>query len=933
MRDDGTTPHRTPAPAMVPSGIRFGQLTYTSYKAPSVLGTPGRSGWQAKDQTPDITEVERAMLVGWVSANLDPVTAIPSFPTADDIAALPRRLSYARLDDHRAVYCHSAPAGGDPAGRPGNVFAHILFDREIGAQDASRPIERWRAPQWLTPFGQERVAAAVLGPEPPQPGEYLDRARVLRFLLARETWRIGVFRVLLDAVEHSLRGGRSIVLAVDVPDTAALWIGAVSYFMSAPTAARLNWTTFDRAGSVKWAIQRGFHIVAVPVEDTAAIEDSDHLLVVDATRAVQPGEFGRSEHHTHRDIAVPVTAWSALAETVLQDHDIAEHALLGVDLIATRMGETQLTPSWPLAMVVLGDPRLHDAKPEAELIIARESPEALKDDPALFRSVLDVLMPALGRTAQEAWNALTDPAFQGSIGDSTRGFAWETLISRALQDLEWLGREHRSYHSIMAPAIVQGPAHLVAEATNACRTLLERTTTADVHLPETTAAGTTLGMIELLVHAGLTDDKIDTLLVAAAARTLTPVLRDPERGTRFVSNVGPITDQVRTKYILPVVVPDEPDGRPLGHRFTRQVAEWLLNQSPLDLATLQPNPDPQLIRTARYHLVADAVFQHLHGFDPAVRHEWARLAPLALSRALYEEQSRDRWCPTDISPLFTGTLWSAEELLRVDSRWPNMIPARFFRQPLLDTRSETDRDILVRRILGRPKPGTSTHIPLTGTPADDALDRLAETWARLTQVEWRAVRPTDLDSWQSVIDDYARRPVPWLPPPLDIHVAIVYIVLRSKAFDAERPRSVTLGPDRAATLVSALAGNSQYGVEALLTLIDHTCLEADWICALAVLTAARAPQSGMPAPGDPLTSTRDPGGTTIFEAVAERVMCEPTKWSAPASDIVLVRVVRELLHAAGADRSPYLVEELERFIRTWRPDIGRQRHSAVARTR
>ncbi|WP_433665082.1 hypothetical protein ACQPW1_24530 [Nocardia sp. CA-128927] len=913
-----TTPRYTAQSAPADTG-RFGQLTYTSYSAPAGSGLAGRSGWQPKDQTAGLTDGEQTALVGWVSTQLDPVTPIPPFPTAADIAALPRRLMYVSIDARSAVYCHTVPAGADAAGRPGNVFAHILLDRDIGETNGVRPIDLWRSPDWLTPFGQTSVATAELEPGQARPrrGRAIERSTVLQFLLTPGFSYIGILRVLLDAVEHSLRGGPRIVLAVDDPDTAALWIGAVSYFMAAVTAARLSWTTFDRADSVASAIRSGLHIVAIPARDSAAIQDSAEVVLVDTTQPVQPGEFGRSDHHTQRGTIVPITGWSALAETVLLNYATADQALQRVEEIAARVPEPYLTPGWPLAMVVAGNPLLHEAKEAARQIIDRESPASLKRDPVLLASAAGVLFPTLGTTAEGAWNALADTAVDTSPGGLTRDVVGRMFVVLALRDPDWLGREQRFYETRFVPDAGQEPTDLSSEARDAVHELACRAQEVGADWVQCAhVSRTALRMLELLDYAGLISDDIDAVMREVLVRTLRPLLYDHIHGPEFVAAIGSITEHVRTAFVLPAVVPEEPVvGRPLGERFAGEVGQWLLGADTVRFAAL--TRAPALIETSLYQLVADSVFRIFRSYDGQHRRDWAWAAPIGLSRALYEEHSRQDWRSTDITPLFTDEPWDIDELLSVDAQWHNMIPPRFFRLSLIETCSPAELAALTHRISRRTGSSKSRSAPLTGTPHDDALDEVAATWARLATVDWRGFHRTEIRTLWPLLADYGQRREPRLPAPLATDMAVAYILLRSKEFEhPTAPRVLTLGTAHAVALANYAVQNWQATVAGLLALIDHTGLDAHWVCVLAVLAAPTAPPSAARQSDDPLLLMRKPGGRTIFEEVAVQAMRNPHRWDAPRTEAALVDAVKGELRDRTAE-SGQLIHEFDRFTRIW----------------
>ena len=75
----------------------------------------------------------------------------------------------------------------------------------------------------------------------------MTKDSVVAFALDTSTWRLATLFGLLDAVAAALDGGAPVVLGVESVDAAAQWIGLVSFLMSPGTAARLNFSTFDRA--------------------------------------------------------------------------------------------------------------------------------------------------------------------------------------------------------------------------------------------------------------------------------------------------------------------------------------------------------------------------------------------------------------------------------------------------------------------------------------------------------------------------------------------------------------------------------------------------------------------------------------------------------------------------------------------------------------
>jgi hypothetical protein len=177
----------------------------------------------------------------------DPVDPLPTYPTPEQLERGPRRLAYRHIGARRAGYWHTVPAGPDSTGRPGNVFAHAVLDRNADAAPLHRPIQWWRSPLWVCPYGAAAVAQAVLPERAPEPAAAVTKDSVVAFALDTSTWRLATLFGLLDAVAAALGGGAPVVLGVDTVDAAAQWIGLVSFLMSPGTAARLNFSTLDRA--------------------------------------------------------------------------------------------------------------------------------------------------------------------------------------------------------------------------------------------------------------------------------------------------------------------------------------------------------------------------------------------------------------------------------------------------------------------------------------------------------------------------------------------------------------------------------------------------------------------------------------------------------------------------------------------------------------
>lgn len=816
---------------------RFGQLTYTSFDPPAASRTGSGGGWQVKDVAGGLTRHEQEAMRAWVSTRFDLVRPLPQFPTPTDIRNRPRRLMYARMPGGAAGYWHTVPAGADASGRPGNVFAHVVVDRaevlDREGDGALRPIELWRSADWLAPYGAREVAQAILSRnDGPRPGGAVDRAAVLRFLLDPGTWRIGVLSVLLDALARAMTGGPAIVLGVRDPDSAAMWIGAVSHFMSPGTARRFGWCTFERRHAVDETITRGVHLVAVPGDDVEDIPDAAGYVPITEDETPDLGELGVEPHHTQRGAVVPVTPWSVLAQTVLLDEECAVRALTRQDAIAARVGDSELSPMWPLAMAVASDPELHDALPEATLVIAEHSPESLRRCPDLMRVAAVAFGPGRGSTTEDAWRDLE--RFGGTDTNGlSQELAWTTFLSRALADPFWFRRSGASYPPEFARTVGWAPAELQDAAEHAVRALVDRARTAppqshDVDRIAVEAVRT----LDLLAHAGLTAGRTDDLLSELLERTVVPILCDRARGPRLVRLLGEVGNRTRTQYIQGALASYAPmTWSPLGRRLPRTVVEWVVGEAEKVPSISKLTRDPRQIATPLCLLVAELAFQIFGAGQSREKRAWAAMAPLALWRALFEAE-QGGWYRTDISPLFSGPRWTARDLHRVVDAFPDALPVRFLGDAIIHAPWDPDVEAVVARVVERASAPADPH--LDGVVASWAVVRSWERWDEFTgpYLEWFL----EAHVWP-VLADYSTRPEADLPPDLLVWLAIFYIALRSKRLEA--PRLPQLHED---LLVASVLDHASTVVDAVTAMVKSAAVDVEWIVVTAVFTSPAAPR-------------------------------------------------------------------------------------------
>lgn len=204
----------------------WGQLAYTSTRGG--FGVHAESGLSAEQRD--------VLVAGAYPGRGSFGQDVPLLADPAQVAGFHRNLSYRRHADLGGCYWHSAPAGADESGRTGNCFVHALLDQATDGDNAlGRPIEFWRSPSMLAPYGSAAVKAATLPTLPPEPGQAVTRQQVVDFLTSFEVDRLSTFTRLIEAIATPRR--QPLVLGVATPDEGALWVAGLSYLL-APSAAR-----------------------------------------------------------------------------------------------------------------------------------------------------------------------------------------------------------------------------------------------------------------------------------------------------------------------------------------------------------------------------------------------------------------------------------------------------------------------------------------------------------------------------------------------------------------------------------------------------------------------------------------------------------------------------------------------------------------------
>lgn len=666
---------------------RYGRLTYTS------LHGTGAGGWQIKQQDGDLDAAERELLRARVTTQFDAGVEIPRFPTPEQVRALPRRLVYAPASADAMAWWHTAPAGPDATGRPGNVFAHVVLDRDPDAVDRPpvRPVQLWRSADWLAPYGADQVGRAVLGRDGrPQPGLVITPEAVIDFLLDPVQFRFGVLAALLDATAAALTGGPRVVLITESTDRAALWVGAVSFLMAAPQAARFSFSTLERLPTLGVALDQGVQLACVPAADReqlhgqaadprSALRRTMPLVVIDESEPVAIGDLGGEPHRTAAGDRITVTEWSVLGQVVLGDEPGAAWALADLDRVAAELDPPTALPAeavaWPVAMVVgRAGQRFADALAEAAAVVTRTGPAGLAQAPELHRTARELITIGLGRTAADAWRTAGDPAAMQRIGPQTGQLIIEAYVRRAAADPAWLARPGSV--PLPRPPRPSGSAadgdtgfgvsvpverELVTELPGHCAAITEAP-----GLEQLDRATAVLHLIDLLARSGL--DYLDPPepLLVAFERYCYLLEAGTATGPRLVERVGAVSEQALGWVIRPVLAQQEwVTGRPLGRRLDPVVAGWLFPKAaaPPPLGRLAAGSDDPLRAELAYHRWTSDPKRHA---DERPLVAWSALRSLQPHQAL----------PAELEHVFDGPPWPTADLLLIRRRWPAAVGIR-----------------------------------------------------------------------------------------------------------------------------------------------------------------------------------------------------------------------------------------------------------------
>ncbi len=621
-----------------PASMNDGRLTYTSVDARGA----GSGGWQVM-QEHDLTDDERRRALEVVATAIDPAVDLSRFPSQTEIDALPRRLVVATAGGG-TLLVHSAPAGPDASGRPGNVFNHVVAVQDLAhdllaTPDVPRPVQLWRSPDWLNPWGADAVRAGALPAEVrPVAGPVVTRQGVARMLSDRAT--AAGLGALLDAVGARMAGtGRPVVLPVDDQDRGALWIGAVSLLAGPALTARLTFSTWERGYALRAGAEL-LDLVLVPRIDESQLQGVD-AVVLDPDAQLPARDASWPAVHPRE--TVPVGDWSSLVEGVcgLPEREIDEllFAVAELSTLNPRIGRSLRHSLVPLALAV-SEGGLPGSGVAARVL--SRVPEELLDD-AESRADVQRLLLNHPRSAADQALALTE-----LVGEDWDAGA-PPIDGRTRAWLEQLLRE---------PSLVTGPwppplpavEGLLSEAG---RRGLAEVLAAALPLLLTVPLGdqdTAVALVRVLDLAGLVgvDDLLPPEVVEPAAALAVQLLHDASSGPDVLARVGPLSPPALELLVPALDERVERSVEPAGRRLPDHVARWAHRV----LAEIVPPETP--------------LFLELLLVDPAHPHYWkARAAAAAtLLRELARGPDTDRTLATRgaLDRIGDGTPWNAAEL-------------------------------------------------------------------------------------------------------------------------------------------------------------------------------------------------------------------------------------------------------------------------------
>jgi hypothetical protein len=412
---------------------RFVHLTYAS------LASEGDAvgGWQFK-QDSGSTPAEREWTLPDIPTTLDPPQPLSRYPSPDELAAIPRRMAFTAGDGALPAFLvHSVAAGPDATRRPGNVFSHVLLDRdladELAGEEPVRPIEYWRSPIWLTPYGPEAVRFALVDENvPPERGGTVVRDRIIASF-KDDPASANRITELLDATDAALAGRTNVVLIVRDPEEAARWIGLLSFLASPPTAARLTFSTHERTAELLTNGARAMLSAVLTADffDPAADHPTiaagqDRLVFFDLSPDPQVVRYGPEQSQSDWSELI-VELFDETAATIVQ-------RLQMMDTVSRDYPEAAASPCWPLAVTMARTESEDEALQVVAAAILRHTPATIDLDPDLTLTVRMLLARVAGSSREALLTVLGDEDRRVSANRLLLDIALEAVAGRPHDD-------------------------------------------------------------------------------------------------------------------------------------------------------------------------------------------------------------------------------------------------------------------------------------------------------------------------------------------------------------------------------------------------------------------------------------------------------------------------------------------------------------------
>ena len=544
---------------------RYAQLTYTA----------GRSGFGVQESLGGWTAGERSA----VERKISVAAGFGPRWDSDDGHDLRRRCVWAPATDTAAALWHIVPAGRDASGRPGNIFAHCVLDRQPDRADEHRPISWWGSPDLLAPTGFRAVEKADLPPIPvPRPGTKISADSVIEYLNGQaESPRIDLALVLLDAVLDALGSGPPVVLGVENVEAAALWIGVLSFAMSRGAARRFHWSVLevvgDRAGagSLDAALARDLHLICIPRAMVRDVPVSADAVLLDEREPALLGSAGEAPHLDRRDREIPVSGWSTIFESVLGWTESGQ-ILREMDALVPSVIDQDLDPRWPLAAYVAEHRDHHgDVAELAADVLIKYSPVGLAQAPrSLVQACQSLVAHTLGPSTAEA----AEPLLAAARWTPAVDLVWPLYLQRAAADPQWFLRPE-------APAVPTA-GQWQAENEDVDR-LIDLAWPRLPELDHQEHEVLVLRVIDHLVRIGSANATVEESL-RSLVREVWPEGSLLGHDQAFVDRVGPLDPQTCRRVLRPALErATSLTAAPLGDGLSKPVGEWLFPDGVLDV--------------------------------------------------------------------------------------------------------------------------------------------------------------------------------------------------------------------------------------------------------------------------------------------------------------------------------------------------------------